>query len=137
MKPEDQLDDLIEEGIPRFEWENRRGDKGWAEFVDLEDLSRRDIKALRKAIGSTENTGEAAHTFLDQALIILVSAWEVPNKPDARLPRHAPKDLDSIPATFGTALENHLRPYIKQLTRGDDESEDNGEPGSPRRPERG
>jgi len=134
VQHDEELDQ--EEGIPRFEWENKRGDKGWAEFVDPEDLSRRDIKALRKAIGSSENTGQAAHSFLDEALIILVRAWDVPGNPSAKLPKHAPKELDSIPALFGTALENHLRPYIKQLTRGDEEIEDDGEPGSPRRPER-
>ena len=131
MEHEDQED----QGIPRFEWENKRGEKGWAEFVDLDDLSRRDIKALRKAIGSSENEGQATHSFMDEALVILVSAWEVPGKPDAKLPKHAPKDLDAIPATFGTALENHLKPHIKALTRGAD-TEDDGEPGSPRRPAR-
>jgi hypothetical protein len=137
MQHDDVELDIEEGGIPRFEWENRRGDKGWAEFVDPEDLSRRDIKALRKAAGSSENEGQAAHSFFDEALVILVSAWEVPGLPNARLPRHDAKGLDSIPATFSAALENHLRPHIKALTRGNSEETDEGEPGSPRRPGRG
>lgn len=124
-------------GIPRFEFENGRGEKGWVEFVDPDDLSRADVKRLRKAAGSSENEGQASNAFFDEALAMLVASWEVPGRPDMQLPRHNPKAVDGIPATFSSALETHIRPYLKTLTRGEAEAEDGGEPGSPRRPGRG
>ena len=126
-----------EQGIPRFEYISKRGEEGWAEFKDLEDLTRREIKFLRKAAGSGDgNEGVSSNNFFDEALKILVVKWEVPGIPGAKLPVHDPKGVDSIPALFSAGLESHISPYLKRLTRGTDE-EDNGQPGSPRRPGRG
>jgi hypothetical protein len=132
---EDIEENEIEHGIPRFEFSSKRGD-GWAEFVDIEDLTRREVKFLRKAAGSSENEGDAANNFFDEALRILVEKWEVPGKPDLRIPKHDVKGMDGIPAMFSAELEAHIRPYLKKLTRGND-GEDNGKPGSPHRPGRG
>ena len=138
MTDETQETEELGGEIPRFEFVNRRGEGGWAEFEDLDDLSRRDIKFLRKAAGSSENEGDATNAFFDEALRILVTKWDVPGRPDVLLPRldKQGKALDGIPATFSAALEAHIRPYLKRLTRGDS-GEDDGSPGSPRRPERG
>lgn len=132
MSDETQEDFEAQSQIPRFEFTNGRGEKGWAEFVDLDDLTRRDIKFLRKAVGTSENEGEATNNFMDEALRILVLAWEVPGRPDVLLPRldKTGKTTDSIPATFSAALEKHFRPYLMKLTRG--EVIEEGEPGSPR-----
>lgn len=126
-----------EQGIPRFEYVSKRGDEGWVEFRDLEDLTRREIKFLRKAAGSGEgNEGVASNNFFDEALKILVEKWEVPGLPNLRLPKHDIKAVDGIPALFSAALEAHISPYLKRLTRAADE-EDTGEAGSPHRPGRG
>lgn len=129
-------EEFEQHGIPRFEFVNSRGDEGWAEFVDIEDLTRREIKFLRKAAGSSENEGDATNNFFDEALRILVEKWEVPGRPGMKLPKHDAKGVDGIPATFSAALEAHIRPHLKKLTRSDG-GEDDGSPGSPRRPERG
>lgn len=131
---EDLEETPMEYGIPRFEFTNNRGEKGWAEFVDIEDLTRREIKFLRKAIGSSTNEGDATNAFFDEALRILVTRWEVPGKPDIRPPKHDLKGMDGIPATFSAALETHIRPHLQKLTKGEDT--DDGGPGSPPRPGR-
>ena len=133
MSDETQEDFEAQSQIPRFEYTNGRGQEGWAEFVDLDDLTRRDIKILRKAVGSSDNEGDATNNFMDEALRILIEAWDVPGKPDVTLPRYdrTGKATDGIPATFSAALEKHFRPYLMRLTRG--EVIEEGEPGSPPR----
>lgn len=137
MENEDLFESEDDGGIPRFEFENRRGEKGWATFRHLDDLSRADVKKLRRAAGSSDNDGQASNAFFDEALALLVEAWEVPGRENIPIPRYdRQKTTDTIPATFSAALERHLRPHLKQLTRAEDDEVDEGEPGSPRRPAR-
>lgn len=133
----DNGDEPFDYGIPRFEFVNRRGEKGWAEFADPDDLSRRDVKTLRREAGSSDNEGTATNAFFDMALKILVIKWEVPGRPDAKLPRHDEKGTDNIPAPFSAALEAHLKPHLQRLSRGETAESDNGQPGGFRRPGRG
>lgn len=117
--------------IPRFEFENRRGEKGWATFGDLDDLTGFQMRKIRKAAGSSANEGEAANNFFGEVLADLVEAWEVPGKPDLPIPKRDPKAVDRCPARFLAALEKHVRPHLAFMT---ERGEDNGEPGGPTRP---
>lgn len=105
--------------LERFAWR----DGSWVEFIELDRVSRSQIKELRKAFGSSENQGEAGHAGLDKALTILISAWEIAGMPDLQVPKYARQGnpLDKIPALMGAALEKHIRPFLRTLREGEDE----------------
>lgn len=131
MSDEMQQEQDFGPSIPRFEFVNGRGEKGWATFADPDDLTGFQMRRLRKAAGSSVNEGEAANQFFATALADLVEAWEVPGKPDLRIPKNDDKALDRCPARFVAALEKHIKPHLNFMTQG---GEDNGEPGGPTRP---
>lgn len=131
MSDDETQEQDLEPGIPRFEFTNRRGEKGWATFGELDDLSGFQMRKMRKAAGSSDNGGEAANAFFGEVLGFLIEDWEVPGKPDLRIPARDNKALDSCPATFLAALEKHVKPHLKFMEQ---RGEDNGEAGGPTRP---
>lgn len=121
-----EYDDSTEHTLPeepltleRFTWH----DGSWVEFIDLDRVTRSQIKELRKAFGSSENLGEAGHAGLDRALTILISGWEIKGQPDLQVPKHARQGnpLDKIPGLLGSALERHIRPFLRTLREGEGE----------------
>lgn len=126
--------------IPRFEWENDRGDKGFAEFSDPQDLSGNHVTQLRNAMGSSENPAKGMASFFDLAFKLLIVAWEVPRpgKPDLRLPRHDNKARDEMPGSMMVALERHIEPHLRFITKAGVQAEEqdlSDLPGSPTQPD--
>lgn len=124
------------QGIPRLEFENGRGEKGWATFGDVDDLTGADMRRLRKGVGESENFGQSTNNLMGDALTLLIDEWDVPGKPDIQAPKYDPKALNRIPATFMAALERHIQPHLDFL-KPNEKKTDDGEPGSPPRPGRG
>jgi hypothetical protein len=139
MNDED-TQDVQPQGIPRFDWVSSSGAKGWAIFNDPDLLTGRDTDALRKAYGSSpDNAGEGTNAFMKLAFELLIHAWEIPGKPQAKTPRYDKKGewLSQIPGKMKIKLEMHISPYLEFITKAGaqkDEEQDNG-PGSPSQPE--
>lgn len=128
--------------IPRFELEIK-GEKGWATFIDTDDLKGRDIDRLRAAAGSGKNDGEISNNFLNDMLRLSIVAWEVPGAPEALLPKFDKstgfKDsLGGIPGRFKRGLERHVHPFFDELLyakkKSDGQDEDEEDSGPPVRP---
>lgn len=131
------MEELESGEIARLEYEDKKGRAGWVEFRDFDDLTGADMKRLRRGAGSSENNGEASNVFYAEAFAALITAWDVPGKPDLPIPKQNAKNIDYAPAGFVRAIERHLDPFLDELMRSGKRAEDNGEPGSPPQPARG
>lgn len=111
---------------------------GTVQFRDPEELTGKDMKALRKAL-DVVGVGSATTEMFETAYKLLVDAWDIPGRPNLRTPRYDGKQgatghaTDYLTARDLRALENHVKPVIKEITKGSDE-EDDGEVGGPHRP---
>jgi len=111
-----------------------KGEKGWAQFRSTNDLTGKQLKALRKAAGSGER-GDASNAFYEVGLGILVTSWEIPKAPDLGIPRgNASSIIDRVPAVVLRQLELHIHPYLDALLKREGVEADPMEPGSPTRP---
>jgi len=127
--------------IPRLEMEIR-GEKGWATFIDTDDLRGRDIDRLRNAAGSGKHDGDSSNNFYNEALSLCVVAWDPPGQSGLALPRYdktpTKKDtLGSINGRFKRALERQIKPFMDELLfeQKKPEGEDEDFPIAPAQPE--
>jgi len=133
-------ENVVPQGIPRFDWVSSGGEKGWVTFNDPDLLSGRDCDALRSAYGSSpDNAGTATNAFMKLAFELLVDSWEIPGKPQAKTPRWDKKGewISQIPGKMKIRLEQHIGPHPEFITKAGlaSAAEDDGEPGSPPRPD--
>lgn len=105
---------------------------GTVEFVDLDDLTGADLHALRAQV-KTENFGEVANGLYEVAMRIAIKTWEIPYLPDPRTPQANPAAWKKLKARDLQALEDALEPVIALSHAA--KTRDDGEPGSPPRPE--
>jgi hypothetical protein len=108
---------------------------GWVSFVDPDDLTGADIKRLVKALDA-EGRGTAENNLYDTALVLLVDAWEVDYAPGLQPPRYAARNkaagnqnpADKLKARDYRALVDHIKPVLRELTRGQNNGEDDDAP---------
>jgi len=99
---------------------------GYVTFRDPEELSGRDVKKLRKALDAP-GAGSAANLLYETAMVLLIEHWEIPGKPQLRTPQRDPKASDQLTHRQFRAIEKHLNPVVKTITRGAEDSEDDGD----------
>lgn len=108
---------------------------GWVSFVDPEDLTGGDIKRLIKALDA-EGQGTAANQFHDAGMALLVDAWQIPYNMGLQVPKFAARNKsgskkppsDELTARDYRALVDHIKPVLKELTRGSNGDEDDESP---------
>jgi len=96
---------------------------GYVTWRDPEELSGRDVKRLRKALDAP-GVGSATNLLYETAMVLLIDHWEIPGKPQLRTPQRDPKASDQLTHRQFRAIEKHLKPVVKTITRGADEDEE-------------
>jgi len=128
-------DDISETDAEHAAWDipplklDFRGEQGSVEFRSIEELSGAHVKRLRSKAGNASGGGDAANDLYSEALIILITSWDIPTMPRLAIPRGDKRALDSVPGVLLRAMERHVRPYLDALLS--EKSAPEGEPGSP------
>lgn len=135
---ETEIDEEQEdEGIPPLKF-SLRGQDYLITFADPAMLTGAHVKALRTQYGSSENPGVATNNFMGLACQLLIESWDLAGE-SPQLPRYEKggnhKWRDSLPAKVLMRIEHHIGPHLEFLTKPRN-TEDDGSPGSPHRPER-
>lgn len=113
------------QGIPKFMIEIVEKGSGWATFRHPDNLSGKDWQRLREAVAGHENLGKGANAFMQEALGILIDAWEVPGKPGLAIPRgNQSANLQQAPARMLASMERHIQPYLDFIRDGDENEEE-------------
>lgn len=107
---------------------------GWVSFNDPEDLTGADVKRLVKALDA-DGQGTAANQFYDAGMELLIAGWEIPYAPGLQIPAYARRNkagaktspTDKLSARDYRTIVNHIKPVLRELTRGQDD-EDDGTP---------
>jgi len=122
--------------LERLEWTSR-GCPCWAEFRDADELSGRDMKAIRRA--AEGERGEQANGIYTEVLRLLIAKWSIGYAPTLQVPGETVRPdiiLDQLSAFDLRRLENYVTPLARWLARGDENAPEEGF-GSPRTPARG
>lgn len=97
---------------------------GSVSFHDPENLNGKDVRWLRKALDAAGG-GSATNQLYERAMVLLIEAWDIPYRPGMRIPRHdksnnKAESVERLRARDLRAIERHLSPLLKKITRGAD-----------------
>lgn len=121
----------------------------WVELRDVEDLRARDRKAVSKIVmsaitfdldsGEVTAGPDAATRIVDETpdavAAQLITSWEIPYLPDARIPRLEPEMLDELLIEDYDRLRELVEPAVALLMpHGSNNVDDHADPQSPSEP---
>lgn len=126
--------------LPRLEWRGRGDAECWVEFMDPEELSRADLRAIRTSAGGAgSNKGDLQNRLLNAGLVKLITSWDIGYRPNLPIPsagKNPTAILDMLSWVDGRRLEMHIEPTLSALVRGTNQTGAGSGKGSPPTPER-
>ena len=125
-----------------------KSDGAWVELRDVEDLRARDKKKIDALITSQVSADLDGNVSVDRGAVsaimagvpdavaaLLVSAWEIPYNPDAKLPSIDPEALDDLRLDDYNRLLELVGPAVRLFMPGrSDNVDDHANPASPSEP---
>jgi hypothetical protein len=125
-----------------------KSDGAWVELRDVEDLRARDKKKVDAVLTGqisadldgnvTVDRGAVAAVMSgvpDMVATLLVSAWEIPYNPDAKLPSIDPESLEDLRLVDYDRLMELIEPAVRLFMPGrSDNVDDHTDPASPSEP---
>lgn len=95
---------------------------GWAVLRDLDDLTGKQVKEIRRGLDKEKDgTGAMVNELFTRALVAAIEAWHIPKLGgDVRTPEIAGAAvLDMLSARDLRTLERAVDPWLKDLTGGE------------------
>jgi hypothetical protein len=102
---------------------------GMVEFFNANDLTGGELRKLRAVVKLANGEGAVSNDLSGMAITLLVSRWtevyaapqrgsSTPGRRLDNIPLRDPSALDKLRASDLSALERHLDPVVRLLTRG-------------------
>jgi len=121
----------LDSQIPRLDLPSGNG--AYVEFIDLDDLTGADVHALRRMVSRQDNDGETTNKLMREVMRIGIKTWDIPYLADPRTPEANEAAWKKLKARDLQAIEGRLQPLLELLKPAS--AADDGQPGSPPRPD--
>jgi hypothetical protein len=107
---------------------------GWVKISDARTATGKDVRRLRQALNE-DGDGNVFNSAMTRAMEIRVLEWEIPGRPNLRVPMWEKGAADLLTADDLIAIESLIKDWALSFVR-QDKPKDDGEPGSPPPPAR-
>jgi hypothetical protein len=96
--------------------------KGWVEFIDYDQLTGKDYRKIRAAEAG-DGRGEQINNITLATAEVMIDSWDVPTRPDMRVPRYDRAALDRLAVRDLYVLEKTLLRMATRILEGNEDDE--------------